>query len=120
MLIKEYLQNAERTRSKLKNKQLDNIHMALGLVTEAAELADVFKKNLADGREIDWVNIQEEIGDLLWYVAGLCNINGFDLEKIFEINIDKLRARYPEKFTSENAINRNLDKERKILEKLGF
>lgn len=118
MKIKQYLENAERTRSKLDNQQLDNIHMALGLVTEAGELADVFKKNLAYNKNIDWVNVQEEIGDLLWYVAGLCNINGFNLEKILQNNIDKLKSRYPEKFTSENAINRNLDKERKILEQL--
>ena len=120
MDIKTYVQNAERTRSKLDNKQLDNIHMGLGLVTESGELVDNLKKDLAYGKEIDWVNFQEEIGDILWYIAGLCNINGFDIEKIMDINIDKLRARYPEKFTSENSINRNIDKERQILEELGY
>jgi NTP pyrophosphatase (non-canonical NTP hydrolase) len=120
MDIKTYVQNTERTRSKLDNKQLDNIHMGLGLITEAGELVDVLKKDLAYGKEIDWVNFQEEIGDILWYIAGLCNINGFDIEKIMDVNIDKLKARYPEKFTSENSIHRNLDKEREILEELGF
>ena len=120
MDIKQYTSLTERSRSVLESKTLDNIHMALGIVTEAGELADVFKKNLAYDKPIDWVNVQEEIGDLLWYIAGLCNINGFDLENILQNNIDKLTARYPEKFTQENAISRNLEKERKILEELGF
>lgn len=120
MLISEYVDLAENTRSKLDTTLLDNIHMALGLVTEAGELADVFKKNLAYGKEIDWINVQEEMGDLVWYLAGLCNINGFDLEKILENNIKKLKTRYPNKFSFKSAIDRNLEKEREILEELGY
>jgi len=118
MLIKEYVELAERTRSQLNNQQLDNIHMALGLVTEAGELADVFKKNLAYNKSIDWINVQEEMGDLMWYIAGLCNINNFDIEQILQVCIDKLRSRYPEKFDEDKAINRNLEDERKILEQV--
>jgi hypothetical protein len=36
--------------------------------------------------------------------------------KICEINIKKLQARYPEKFTTEKAVNRDLKTERTILE----
>jgi NTP pyrophosphatase (non-canonical NTP hydrolase) len=118
MLIKEYVELAEITRSQLNNQQLDNIHMALGLVTEAGELADVFKKNLAYNKSIDWINVQEEMGDLMWYIAGLCNINNFDIEQILQVCIDKLRSRYPEKFDEDKAINRNLEDERKILEQV--
>ena len=120
MKIDEYVRLANNTRAELGTRDSNNIHMSLGLVTEAGELADVFKKNLAYGKPIDWVNVQEEIGDSLWYIAGFCQINGFDLEKIMENNIAKLQARYPNKFTSEDAINRNLEKERKILDKLGY
>jgi hypothetical protein len=35
---------------------------------------------------------------------------------VFETNITKLRARYPNKFTEADALNRDLTKERKILE----
>lgn len=71
---------------------------------------------MAYNKPIDLVNIQEELGDLCWYLANFCRINNFDLEKILDNNIAKLRARYPEKFTQENAINRNLENERKVLE----
>lgn len=125
MKIVDYIKNAARTLVRLSPKtvtakDLDNYHMAFGIGTEAGEIEDVFKKYLAYGKEIDWINVQEEIGDLMWYIAGFCTINNFDLDAIMENNIKKLRARYPEKFTQENATNRNLDREREILEELGY
>ena len=87
----------------MSTKQADNIHMALGMVTEAGELADIFKKNLAYKKPIDWINAREEVGDIMWYLVNFCSMNGFDLEEILERNIAKLKARYPEKFTEENA-----------------
>lgn len=119
MDLKEYSIEVQRTLSVLDTAEKNDFHMVLGMVTEAGELADAFKKNLAYGKPIDWVNVKEEIGDLMWYVANFCVMHGFDLEEIFQITIDKLKIRYPEKFTSESAINRNLDKERKVLEGRG-
>ncbi len=113
---KEYQEEAFRTNANLGNRQLDNLHMVLGMLTEVGELADVFKKNLAYGKEIDWVNVKEEIFDTMWYVAGFCEFNNIDFEKGLENNIEKLKARYPEKFTQESALNRNLNAEREILE----
>jgi len=117
MNFKEFQVLSARTAASLGNKQLDNIHMILGNVTEAGELADVFKKELAYKKEPDWVNIKEEIGDQMWYIAGLCTINNLDFEEILDLNVQKLRVRYPELFTEENAKNRDLEKERDILEK---
>jgi len=116
MELKEYIEKAKRTCPTLSTKQADNIHMSFGIVTEAGELADIFKKNLAYGKPIDWVNAKEELGDAMWYIANFCSINGFDLEEILATNIAKLEARYPEKFTEEKANNRDLGRERKILE----
>ena len=117
MNFKEYIEEAERTSADLGDKKLDNLHYVLGMVTEVGELADTFKKNLAYGKEIDWVNVREELFDITWYIANFCRINEIDFEKGLDTNIAKLRARYPEKFTEEKAINRDLDKERQILEK---
>jgi NTP pyrophosphatase (non-canonical NTP hydrolase) len=116
MNANEYVLLSKRTLANLNTKDNDNIHVILGILTEAGELADQFKKHHAYGKPIDWINIEEEIGDIMFYIAGLCSINNLDLEKIMDKNIKKLQQRYPEKFTEENAINRNLDKERKILE----
>ena len=118
MQIKEYCESAKLTLADLKDLEMDNIHMVLGMLTETGELADVFKKNLAYHKNIDWINVQEEIGDTMWYIANFCNINGFSLEDILSNNIEKLRTRYPNKFTEYDANNRNLDAERSVLEKL--
>jgi len=58
------------------------------------------------------------ISDILTHIFDFCLFNSFDLEEILDTNIEKLEARYPEKFfTEERADKRNLKKERDILEK---
>lgn len=115
--IEEYQNLSKRTLSNLDSVLEDNIHMSLGLTTETAEIADVFKKKLAYKKEIDWVNIQEELGDVMFYIVNMCNINNWDLRDILQNNINKLKVRFPDKFTEENALNRDLTSERKELEK---
>jgi hypothetical protein len=46
-----------------------------------------------------------------------CQINNIDFGSILDKNIDKLKARYGDKFSSERAINRDLETEKRILEK---
>ena len=113
---KEYMPLARRTCVRLPTQLLDDMHYTMGMVTEVGELLDVFKKHLAYGKPIDWVNVKEEVGDFLWYLANFCYDHNIDLEQVMATNIAKLKARYPDKFTSDKAINRDLDTERKILE----
>lgn len=98
------------------SQTLDLIHASMGLVTEAGEFQDMLKKHLYYGRELDTVNLKEEIGDLLWYCAIALEALGTDFKSVMKTNIDKLKARYPEKFTEESANNRDLGTERQILE----
>ena len=97
-------------------KSLDLLHASMGLVTEAGEFQDMLKKHVFYGKPLDEVNLKEEIGDVLWYCAIALEALGTDFESVMQTNIDKLKARYPEKFTEEKAENRNLNKEREILE----
>lgn len=90
-------------------------HSIVGLMTEAHELMEALLKMLETG-EVDIVNLREEFGDTMWYQAIGLDAIGSDFEEAGSINIAKLAARYPEKFTEENALNRNLVKERAILE----
>lgn len=119
MTIKEYQTQTGRTNAPLTDtyNDLTSIHMLMGMMTEVGELTDQFKKHLAYGKDIDWVNVKEEIGDLMWYISEFANQHQFDLEEILETNIAKLQKRFPEKFTSEHAIHRNLNAEREILSK---
>lgn len=106
-----------RTSEPTRASPIDNAHMVLGMVTEVAEIADVFKKDMAYGKPIDWVNVGEEIGDLMFYVVNFCRINGIVLEHELQKNVNKLLVRYPVEFTGEQAIHRNVAAERIELEK---
>ena len=91
-------------------------HAAMGLVTEAGEVMDALKKTKIYGKPFDPVNMKEEIGDVFWYLAIMCDELGISFEEVWEKNIAKLAKRYPEKFTEELALNRDTDGERKVLE----
>lgn len=92
------------------------LHGVLGLVTEAGELAEAVKHHVFDHAVLDRTNVLEELGDMFWYLALMIRVMGGDPEEILGVNIAKLAARYPEKFSEYAALNRDLDKERKILE----
>lgn len=96
--------------------EMDLLHASMGLVTEAGEFQDALKKHIFYGKPLDTTNLKEEIGDILWYCAIALEALGTDFESVMQTNIDKLKARYPEKFTENSAINRNVEQERKILE----
>ena len=79
---------------------------ALGIAGEAGEVADHIKKHIGHGHPLDKQAIAKELGDVLWYVAAMANVLDFPLEKIAQMNIDKLKARYPNGFSHEASINR--------------
>lgn len=92
------------------------LHVAMGLCTEAGEFMDAMKKYIFYGKPLDDVNLKEELGDIDWYKAIACDELGTDFEEIWERIIAKLKARYAGKFAETQALNRDLDKERQILE----
>lgn len=82
---------------------------ALGLCGEAGEFADVIKKVQHHGVELTEERIlalRKELGDVLWYVAHACNVMNWSMEEIALLNRAKLRARYPEGFTTAASIAR--------------
>lgn len=115
MNIAQYKIDSERTLID-KGHDMNLLHAAMGIGTEAGELLDAFKRKLFYGKPLDVVNVKEEVGDIMWYIAILLRELDLDFEEILQLNIDKLRARFPDKFTETHALNRDLDAERKILE----
>lgn len=190
MDLKEYIFLSERTLIN-KGKELNLVHSAAGVFTELGEIVDNFKKHIFYGKELDLVNLKEEIGDVAWYIAipfreiksinidyvlkslkeyklekdnklktefqlwqlikdissfiiqytdnmdylinskdekvcyfvhgfkfleSLCEYFDINFEDVLETNINKLKVRYPDKFSEFNALNRDLQEERKVLE----
>lgn len=68
-------------------------YMTMGMTGEAGEIANKVKKVMRDGKKLDIDDIKHELGDVLWYVAGLATMFGIDLENVAESNIEKLKDR---------------------------
>jgi len=92
------------------------IHAIIGAATETGELLEALQKVIIKGEAFDEVNMREEVGDVFWYLAALAHTCNFTFEDAQRVNIAKLRARYPNKFTAFDANNRDLFGERRILE----
>lgn len=92
------------------------LHAAMGLVTEAGEFMDMLKKHIFAGKPLDKVNAVEELGDSQWYSALAIDVLRTTLSEVMTININKLKLRYPEKFTEDSCINRDVVSERNFLE----
>lgn len=90
-------------------------HYTIGAITELNELMLALTKGAITGN-LDKVNIGEELGDVYFYSTAATERLGLDSETILARNRAKLEARYPNKFNNNDAVNRDLEKERNILE----
>lgn len=73
------------------------VYPALGLVSEAGEVAGKVKKILRDKNGMfgpdDRLAISDEVGDVLWYIAALCEDLGVPMDTVAQRNLDKLNSR---------------------------
>ena len=81
-------------------------NMCMGLSGETGETVDIFKKHIYQGKDLDINDVIEEIGDILWYIANLCNVNKITMKECMESNVEKLRKRYPNGFSIKDALER--------------
>lgn len=176
MTLTEFKKKSQRTLPRLATVEDDIKHMLAGVITEYAEILDLYKKELAYKKEIDTGHLQEELGDLMFYLVGLHSIRvgkdapiqddvvasvsesmfptglmdnilfitsamssfiehftsvvpdalicegvilikklGYDLGDILKKNVAKLEARYPDGFSEDKAINKDVNKEKQAL-----
>lgn len=94
------------------NIELTNENLTLGglgISGEAGEVTDIIKKVVFHNHPMDKEKIALELGDVLWYITYLGSVIGIPLEKIGEMNIEKLKNRYPKGFSSDDSVNRRVD-----------
>ena len=106
MTINEYQKLAMTTLNPALSEKDVLINGVMGLCGEAGEVIDLVKKHLAQGHDLDVERLAKELGDVAWYLAETAYAIGYDLETVLAGNIDKLRARYPEGFSSERSLHR--------------
>lgn len=80
------------------------LHAILGMQDEIGEMAKAIKGWIFYGKPLDRLNLVEELGDTMWFIALMCNVLGVDMENaLMEANIRKLQVRFPDKFTEALA-----------------
>lgn len=95
MTLNEYQEGARTTAIYPASRQI--IYPTLGLTGEAGEVADKVKKVIRDNND-EFTDerkhqIALELGDVLWYAASLAHDLGYTLEKVAQMNLDKLASR---------------------------
>lgn len=94
MTINDYQQAALRTESRIAADPVPYI---------------IMKKVLFQDHEFDREHLAKELGDIAWYLAISADAIGYNLETIFQMNVDKLKARYPDGFDAEHSQHRRTD-----------
>lgn len=105
MTANEYQQLALRTAG------TDNycdlmVNGVMGLAGESGECVDLVKKMLFQGHPMNHEHLAKELGDVAWYLAVTAHAIGYTLEEVLQMNVDKLKARYPDGFSEDRSRNR--------------
>ena len=101
----EYQRLAARTMRNDLSAAEQEKHALFGMAAELGELHGIYQKTY-QCHEFDSEHAKKELGDMLWFVAEYCTARRWNLEDIMRLNIDKLRARYPDGFEGERSMNR--------------
>jgi len=103
MELKEYQELCKLTARKGESVNDDLCNWGLGVSGEAGDIASCIKKLVFHKNDAIKEGIKENIGDMLWYTAMICNSLGWDFSEILEENIKKLKERYPQGFSEVDA-----------------
>jgi len=102
MNLKEYQELCKKTAKKFETNEKEILTWGLGIVGEAGDIAGCIKKTFAHDND-QRTGIRENIGDALWYAAMICNFFNWNFEEVLNENIEKLKKRFPDGFTTNNA-----------------
>lgn len=105
MNANEYQKLAARTIPAEMNQHNMLYHALFGLVSEVGEVHGLFQKTY-QGHVLDEGHLMKECSDCLWFIAEFCTAMGWKLGDVMQLNINKLKARYPDGFSTERSLNR--------------
>lgn len=96
MEFDDYQRGALRT-ARDKDAKDEFMHLVLGLVGEAGEVAEKVKKLVRDHdsdlAHLDRDDMAAELGDVLWYAAVLADYLELSFDDVAQRNLDKLADR---------------------------
>lgn len=97
MTFDDYQKAAARTLNPRLTAQ-EGLDAAAGIAEEAGEVLAHVRKHLYQGKTLDLQRLAEELGDVLWCVAGVAQSAGLQLDQVAVSNLAKLETRYPAGF----------------------
>ena len=106
MTINEYQALAMTTVNPELSKDSMLLNSVMGLCGESGETIDIVKKWFAHGHALDREHLKKELGDIAWYLAEAATALGYTLEEILAANIEKLKKRYPDGFSTKASMER--------------
>lgn len=80
-------------------------HALHGMSSEIGEIHAIYQKGY-QGHDKDDTHLKKELGDLLWFIAEYCTSKKWKLDDIMQMNIDKLKSRFPNGFETDKSLNR--------------
>ena len=106
MTLHDYQNLAARTINPgLTSPREVEMHSLHGMVGEIGELHSLYQK-IYQGHDFDEEHAKKELGDLMWFIAEYCTAMNWYMDEIATMNIDKLRARFPEGFEVNKSLHR--------------
>ncbi len=105
MTLNDYQQLARRTMNLQLNVGSTVRHALHGMASEVGEIHGIYQKYY-QGHGFQPEHLMKELGDLLWMIAEFCTAYGWAMDDVAQMNIDKLMARYPEGFKTEQSLHR--------------
>jgi NTP pyrophosphatase (non-canonical NTP hydrolase) len=100
--LKQFQESCKRTVKDFPSDAEEIMTWGLGIAGEAGDVAGCIKKTFSHHND-QIAGIRENIGDTMWYVANICNFFDWNLSDILNENIEKLKKRFPDGFTVEDA-----------------
>ncbi|HLC57309.1 MAG TPA: nucleoside triphosphate pyrophosphohydrolase family protein [Candidatus Nanoarchaeia archaeon] len=103
MNLKEYQELCKKTANTIfPSKEVEIMNWACGICGEAGDVAGCIKKIVAHKND-QTEGLRENLGDVMWYTATICNFYGWNMEEVLKENLEKLKKRYPNGFTFTDA-----------------
>lgn len=105
MSLKEYQALARRTQNNELAIEEKERHALFGMASEVGEIHAIYQK-VYQGHVMDYMQVVDEMGDLMWFMAELADAIGVSLDDVADHNIGKLKKRYPQGFDVEHSVHR--------------
>ncbi len=110
-MVRKLAKPGEQIKEQLTELDCALIHAAVGVASDSGELLDAIKKAVIYRKEIDMVNVVEELGDIEFFMEDIRRLLGISREQVILANMKKLSKRYGADFTYSDCLaQERLDK----------